>query len=264
MAANRPSLEFLMDGQVLQPLTIQIYNDRAIRRVIIDRVGRIRMQHGSWGEEWSCVEKWTGIFSAGDFLLIAFLLMTAASFFSLYQHTEAIQAYREEKLSGRIFCFARNGFGRKQVLLMDSKFRQPMTVWKIMCNLQPGRVFQTRKEKIAKDSCGGFWESHKNSWQIGLVKFVNQRGWTLQIHAKSGFCLMELLLSLPLTALLLTVFASTFCFFFGNIYAQSVTGNCLKKCSFSTECILRDLCYAEKTEIFLMAYISGRAGAVPA
>lgn len=47
MAANRPSLEFLMDGQVLQPLTIQIYNDRAIRRVIIDRVGRIRMQHGS-------------------------------------------------------------------------------------------------------------------------------------------------------------------------------------------------------------------------
>ena len=46
MAANRPSLEFLMDGQVLNPLTIRIYNDRAIRRIIVDRVGRIRVERG--------------------------------------------------------------------------------------------------------------------------------------------------------------------------------------------------------------------------
>lgn len=72
----------------------------------------------------------------------------------------------------------------------------------------------------------------------------------MQIHAKSGFCLMELLLSLPLTALLLTVFASTFLLFFRQYICAVSDRELFEEMQFSTECILRDLCYAEKTEIF--------------
>jgi prepilin-type N-terminal cleavage/methylation domain-containing protein len=38
------SIIFAMDGQMLTPLTIWVYSDKGTRLVIIDRVGRIRVQ----------------------------------------------------------------------------------------------------------------------------------------------------------------------------------------------------------------------------
>lgn len=109
-------------------------------------------------------------------LLIAFLLMTAASFFSLYQHTEAIQAYREEKVVAEFFAL-------REMALAESSLADgqqiPAADDCVENNVQftaRTSISDTEREDCKKIHVMVFWESHKNSWQIGLVKFVNQRG----------------------------------------------------------------------------------------
>ena len=64
-----------------------------------------------------------------------------------------------------------------------------------------------------------------------------------------GFCLLELLVSLPVTAVLLAAFASTFLLFFRQYICAISDRELFEELQFSAECIVRDLCYAEQADV---------------
>lgn len=111
-------------------------------------------------------------------LLTAFLLMTAVGFFSLYQHTEYLQSYREEKTVAEFFALREMALAENKANGgLAAEYRENNECMENNVHFSAETTVQaTERENYKKVIVVVYWENHKQKQQVRLVKFIEEKG----------------------------------------------------------------------------------------